>query len=148
MLAVKAHESDSIEVVDMGDPGVTCDDIPLPQELARGNVVGRSLHATFVGGRLLVCGVAAGDCYLYDDASGSWSPGPSRGSDRAYPYGLDMDGGHWVSGGVGAEDPESLRTSEVFDGEGFSDSVDLPFFAEGHCAARVGENQAMVMGGK
>ena len=65
---------------------------------------------------------------------------------RFIPFGLDMDSGHWVSGG--SSDAGLERSSEIYDGSSFSDSVDLVLSTRDHCAVRIGKNEALVMGGE
>ncbi len=57
-----------------------------------------------------------------------------------------MDSGHWVSGG--SSDAGLERSSEIYDGSSFSDSVDLALSTRDHCAVRIGENEALLMGGE
>ena len=71
----------------------------------------------------------------------------SRVQQRFIPYGLDVGrrGLHWVSGGS-YDGPTS--TSEVFDGDGFSASVDLPVPTYDHCATVVGDSEAIILTGE
>ncbi len=144
-MVVKANYVEEISVIDLADSDNECDSINIGP--LAGISLPQSTHGTFItaNGWLTVCGESRADCYEYDDLSDQWFVAPARSTDRFVPYGVDMDSGHWVSGG---EDVGELITSELYDGDSFQDSVDLLLPTRDHCAVRIAENEALVMGGE
>ncbi len=143
LLAVKNQNVFEVSVIDLDDPTSSCASLdagPLPDLDTP-----QSLHGTFVGGRLFVCGYRPEDCFYYDDAAGTWEGdgAPERISTRFIPYGVDLeDGRHWVPGG----DLEG-GTSEMFDGVSFQESVPIPVETSEHCAVELGNGQVMLVTG-
>ncbi len=145
---MKTYLQEEISLIDLSDEGRTCDNLNIGPLADIFNP--QTTHGTFIGGRLLVCGDDFDSCYTYDDTTGEWARDVERNNNRFLPYGLDMDGYHWVSGGEEVGLGFLFNSSEKYDGSSstFQESVDLPFPTRDHCAVRIGQNLALVMGGR
>ncbi len=108
LITVNAYSQRTVNVIDLNNEDRTCDDLNFGALLT---VEGsQSMHGTFIGGSLLVCGVDRKDCFTYDVDSQNWFRTVERNYLRFIPYGLDMDGYHWVSGG---NTVESMTTYKI-----------------------------------
>ncbi len=146
LVAVKAFVQAEVSVIDLSDPDVTCQSFDAgPLEYFE---LSQSLHGTFVGGDLMVCGQEAQDCSTFNAEELEWIESEAnRADDRFLPFGMDLgEGRHWVSGG----DNDGLLedSSEMFDGTSFSPSVQLPFPTRDHCAVQVADDEVILMAGK
>ncbi len=142
MLVFTAYTHDTITVMDLNNPQRNCSHIDLgPLALTSSP---QSIHASYVGNNLMACSELSQECYQYDDVLEDWTDMADRMSNRFMPYALDLDENrNWISGGSG------VNTSEIYDGEFFNWSVDLPVdpYVYDHCAVYLGGNDVMVMGG-
>ena len=146
LITVNAYSQRTVNVIDLNNEDRTCDDLNFGALLT---VEGsQSMHGTFIGGSLLVCGVDRKDCFTYDVDSQNWFRTVERNYLRFIPYGLDMDGYHWVSGGNRIHD-NLQNSSEVYDGTSstFDLAADLPVPTRDHCAVHIGPDEALVMAG-
>ncbi len=145
LITVSAYSEKTINVIDLSNEDRTCDDLNFGALDGVQNP--QSLHGTFIGGSLLVCGDSRYDCLTYDIDAQDWFRTVERNIDRFIPYGIDMDGYHWVSGGdyLGLED-----SSELYDGTSatFQFAADLPVPTRDHCVVQIGADEALVMAGE
>ena len=129
-----------MDVIDLSDPERTCSSFDAEELASLADPL--SVHGTFVGGELLVCGGGKDECFTYDDRGQQWKAGPERQFERFLEYGIDMgDDQHWVTGG-------NEMISEMFDGTDFTASVNISLSTRGHCVVKIEEDKAMIMTGK
>ena len=145
LVVVQADEAKEMSVIDLSNPNNSCSPLPI-------GPIGRvytpwTTHGTFFGGRLTVCGERASDCFQYDDVTRQWSRIPGRSQRRFIPYGLDQDGGHWVTGGEDIDSYDYPNTTEIFDGSEFRPFIEMPVGTRDHCVTRLAGSEVLVMGG-
>ncbi len=103
-----------------------------------------TVHGTVVGGEILACGYERSDCFTYDVTADEWMPDDRwREEDRYLPSGLDVGGRHWVFGG-GVEG-DYRNSTEVFDGDGFQSSFDLPVGTAYQCMVSLGDGRRVFL---
>ncbi len=142
---MSAYSQRTVNVIDLNNEDRTCDDLNFGELESVLSL--QSLHGTFIGGSLLVCGDDREDCLTYDVDAQDWVRTVERNVDRFIPYGLDMGGYHWVSGGDGSSG--SLQdASEMYDGTSFNLAADLPVPTRDHCAVQIGPDEALVLAGE
>ncbi len=146
LVVVKSYTQPELSVIDLANPGRVCNSESIGPLAQIRNP--QSLHGTFVGGDLFVCGDTKDDCFRFDDATLEWTRDENggRAQDRFLAYGVDMENGvHWVTAG---DDGGFTYTSEVFDGEVFADGIGLPVATRDHCMVRLSDTEAMLVSGE
>merc|ERR1712179_251919 len=84
-------------------------------------------------------------CYLLGN-NGTWVETKHMNSPRSTPAAVEVDGGWWVTGGSG-ESYEKLSSTEIWDGENWKNSVDLPKPLSGHCLVKINSSHVFLTAG-
>jgi len=109
--------------------------------------VARSTDAghLFCGGSLN--GGFSSACYLLAN-NGTWVEAKHMISPRSTPAAVDVDGGWWVTGGYkDREGWEVLSSTEIWDGENWRNSVNLPKPLTGHCLVKINSSHVFITAG-
>ena len=145
---------DSIEIIDLGSPSTSCQDLANFPKFILGAVGG-----LLSKGNPIICGVNVDEsdnfesiCSFYED--GVWNLfhnmttsriGPAAASPVSYPNEAHS---LFVTGGINAELDTSFNTGEVLTDAGWQEFLpDLPAPVVDHCMVLVNSTTVMIIGG-
>jgi len=88
----------------------------------------------------MLCGGGNYSCYLLEKY-GTWKEVKSMTTPRTRAAAVDIDAGWWVTGGSGDE------STELWDGENWRSSVNLPKPLDGHCMVKINSSHVFITAG-